>query len=306
MRLLSDAYLYRMGILAVLLIYVGLSFDVSWHRVHGIRDFYFIGPHIVIYIGIILLLASSLALKAKGYGISLWAFVLFPLLSVFDEVWHRVFGLELETSPLLYWSPAHWSFGLALWYVLFQIVKLPIEQNQYIAAVGNALIWYVIPVRFIAYILVPLSPFSSYVSLRGMWSITIPITIVLIIYTIHKYLQNALVVSYGVLFLASTELIARHFGFFDRIYHPQYIMLFLFSAILFVALTSTLSRYVYMGSAVVAVCIIHGLFFLTGGEARVSTFAAHIAIAGLFAFFYYDIERYTLSIAAKYFPFTMS
>ncbi|MFM2414462.1 MAG: hypothetical protein RI911_155, partial [Candidatus Parcubacteria bacterium] len=118
---LSEHIIARYALVSVLVIQAGLSFDVLWHRAYELRDHYFILPHIIIYIGISGLIAAACALRIKGVRIPLWVFVIFPLLSVFDELWHRVFGIELSTSPLMYWSPAHWSFMVAVWYVLFQI-----------------------------------------------------------------------------------------------------------------------------------------------------------------------------------------
>src|ERR1043165_2995445 len=99
-NLLDNKTIYRLSILSFLIIFLGISFDMQWHKIHPIRLDYFIIPHLVIYAGIIGVMLTFLILKLRKFDIPIYAFVIFPILSCFDQLWHTVYGVEAYTSPL--------------------------------------------------------------------------------------------------------------------------------------------------------------------------------------------------------------
>lgn len=91
--------------------------DVWWHGALG-RESFWSPPHLLLYTSV---------LTAIGTGIYGWwktreaswkwlAIVLFliPASAPFDELWHRIFGVEPVNSPLIIWSPPHVALALAL------------------------------------------------------------------------------------------------------------------------------------------------------------------------------------------------
>ncbi len=267
---IASLWYARLGIIGVLVIQAGLSFDVLWHRGNELREHYFILPHIVIYVGIILLLLSAALLRRRGVRLPLWVFVIFPLLSLFDEFWHRTFGVELATSPLMFWSPAHWSFMIAVWYVLHQLyIRTKTALEQFDVILLETLLYFVIPIRFVAFMLAPLGPFSPYESLVGGLSILVPILIVFVYVTMHEIVRNNTLILPAALFLASSDIITRCFAMVHPIYRPG-----LGQAVMFIVVgmcVSSLSknkyRYHLFAASILAYML--GMRLLQGGSIEI-------------------------------------
>lgn len=100
----------RLASFFVLLIVLGGLWDTWWHVAIG-RESFWVPPHIVLYIGMaggILLAGYRWFLKKESEW--KWPFLsllLIPLSGPFDEMWHRAYGIENLTSPLVIWSPPH-------------------------------------------------------------------------------------------------------------------------------------------------------------------------------------------------------
>lgn len=86
------------------------SWDAWWHIAVG-RESFWVPPHLLLY---------SSVIGAIGGGIYGWyrtggktwqrlglVLLLVPLSAPFDELWHRLFGAENLSSPLIIWSPPH-------------------------------------------------------------------------------------------------------------------------------------------------------------------------------------------------------
>ncbi len=87
-----------------------LLWDTWWHVAVG-RDSFWIPPHIFLYLSVILSILAALYgwLRSKD---RFWRKLTLPLLLIpfsapFDEMWHRIFGVENLNSPLVIWSPPH-------------------------------------------------------------------------------------------------------------------------------------------------------------------------------------------------------
>lgn len=110
------------GMLGVLLGWIGSSWDVSWHRAIG-RDTFWSPPHLFMYVGTTLVGIGSLAAVATAVAgriprsrelrigalhaersLALVGFGALAIISAapFDDLWHRLFGRDVDI-----WSPPH-------------------------------------------------------------------------------------------------------------------------------------------------------------------------------------------------------
>jgi len=104
---LHRAPLAGVGALAVFLQIAGGYWDVAWHNALG-RETFWSPPHLRLYSGTGLLAVTVLAAVWESAAAPAWLrwLALGPILqglaAPFDELWHRLFGLD----PTL-WSPPH-------------------------------------------------------------------------------------------------------------------------------------------------------------------------------------------------------
>lgn len=90
----------------------GLFWDGWWHVFKG-RDSFFIPPHLIIYISLLILFGFCIlwwkrVVTARPY--LKWMIIGFLIAfasAPFDEWWHQTFGVENLSSPLIVWSPPH-------------------------------------------------------------------------------------------------------------------------------------------------------------------------------------------------------
>ena len=89
----------------------GLTWDIQWHMTIG-RDTFWIPPHLMIYssvVGGLVLGGGVLALEwrgrvapTRGFRLATLGLVLVVLAAPIDDLWHRLFGLDVTL-----WSPPH-------------------------------------------------------------------------------------------------------------------------------------------------------------------------------------------------------
>lgn len=103
----------------------GVTWDIHWHLLIG-RDSFWIPPHLMTYSGVTVVLLLSLATLARetlpalrgslppgsvrvfglvgtrGTHLALWGMVITVLAAPIDDLWHRLFGLDVTL-----WSPPH-------------------------------------------------------------------------------------------------------------------------------------------------------------------------------------------------------
>ena len=109
---------------------LGLRWDIQWHLRIG-RDSFWIAPHVMTYAGVALVVLLSFGLLAvetarhrpgplpapiirmlglvgsRGAHLSAWGIALTVLAAPIDDMWHRLFGIDVTL-----WSPPH-LLGLA-------------------------------------------------------------------------------------------------------------------------------------------------------------------------------------------------
>jgi len=102
----------------------GTQWDVQWHLTIG-RDSFWIAPHVMTYSGVSLIVLTSAGVLAwttlrgaaapgpralrvfgltgtPGYQLAAWGIVLTVVAAPIDDLWHRLFGLDVTL-----WSPPH-------------------------------------------------------------------------------------------------------------------------------------------------------------------------------------------------------
>ncbi len=100
----------------------GTQWDIQWHLRIG-RDSFWIAPHVMTYSGVTLLVLISFGVLAwttlrgggepglirvvgvtgpRGYHAAAWGIALTVLAAPIDDLWHRLFGLDVTL-----WSPPH-------------------------------------------------------------------------------------------------------------------------------------------------------------------------------------------------------
>ncbi len=93
------------------------TWDVWWHGALG-RESFWSPPHLLLYTSVIVAIGTGFYgwWKTRERSWKWLAIVLFliPASAPFDELWHRIFGLEPVNSPLIFWSPPHVILALAL------------------------------------------------------------------------------------------------------------------------------------------------------------------------------------------------
>lgn len=93
------------------------TWDVWWHGALG-RETFWSPPHLLLYASVLVAIGAGFYgfWKIRERSIKWLAIVLFlvPASAPFDEIWHRIFGVEQINSPLIVWSPPHIILALSL------------------------------------------------------------------------------------------------------------------------------------------------------------------------------------------------
>jgi hypothetical protein len=101
----------------------GLAWDIQWHVTIG-RDSFWIPPHVMMYVSVVIGFAVSFAVIARdttagvpaglpswrilgldgtrGFHLAAWGMALVLLAAPIDDLWHRLFGIDVTL-----WSPPH-------------------------------------------------------------------------------------------------------------------------------------------------------------------------------------------------------
>lgn len=105
------------------------SWDTWWHVSVG-RDTLFEPPHLLLYgsafFAIVASLYSWYITKERAWKRLAIIMGIVPLTAPFDEFWHKVFGVEDLSSPLLVWSPPHMAVvlcAIVAFYLLLPIIR---------------------------------------------------------------------------------------------------------------------------------------------------------------------------------------
>lgn len=107
------------------------TWDSWWHGALG-RETFWSPPHLLLYASVLI----AIGLGVYGWYRTrerLWKrlalfLVLVPISAPFDELWHRIFGIETPASPVIIWSPPHVVLIAAIGGALLML--LPVLRND--------------------------------------------------------------------------------------------------------------------------------------------------------------------------------
>ncbi|MCP6719756.1 MAG: hypothetical protein KJI72_00305 [Patescibacteria group bacterium] len=107
------------------------AWDVWWHGFLG-RESFWSPPHLLLYSAAIVAIFGGIYGWRK-YRNRVWKWLgivllLVPISAPFDELWHRIFGVEEISSVLILWSPPHIILILAI--TVAFILLLPIIKGS--------------------------------------------------------------------------------------------------------------------------------------------------------------------------------
>lgn len=290
-RLLST-HVLRFGLLFYFIYAFGAVADMRWHTVNVLRDHYFILPHILMYLGVIGIMSSFLLLYLKKEKISLWVFLVFPFMSFFDEFWHNFYGVELATSPMMFWSPAHWGFGIAMICVLMQFLKSNIEDNIQIKTfLQAALLGWIF--GFARFLLVPLFPFSFYENLHTNFNILSVIFLYLFLISLLKILGNKAVIL--PMLFALTIVQAPGFNFLigeEYVYGSSSAFMLSYLGVFLITVFDKYNLKHYLLNSFFVVSLIFILVFLSKNSFSFSYYFFSLTISASFTIIYFYFEQW--------------
>lgn len=147
------------------------TWDVWWHGAVG-RDSFWEPPHILLYLAVFVAIIAGWHVwyqtRLRVWRRLAMVLLLVPLSAPFDELWHRVFGVENLSSPLVIWSPPHVvlilsiSASMALVLSLIRLDKNVLARQLF----GSlALAGILTMLSFLAVPLMPIGPWK----LVGFW-----------------------------------------------------------------------------------------------------------------------------------------
>ena len=299
-------------IIAVLLFLavIGGTWDAWWHGAMG-RDTLFEPPHLLLYFSVL----SAISFASYAWYVSrhrLWkrlAFVLLliPVSAPFDELWHRIFGVEDLSSPLIVWSPPHLAIVLALAASIILLFPLLRKDSKDMQILFGSLSFAAL-LSILLFLVSPLQPEGSWHLLGFFGSGFIAFILVSIFLLSQRWIPH----KAGAIFCSAFFLSLSSIGFNEKIaegvivnphaHSPTFLIVF---SILAVALIiSLLSRNTLLSGALAGLSwslLIYGLswiffepaFVYSFTEGLIAVFSATFGglLAGLLALFYLRATR---------------
>lgn len=115
--MMTRTSLIRLITIALFTAVLAGTWDVWWHGALG-RESFWSPPHLLLYVSVIVAIGTGFygwwKMIEKSWKWLAIVLFLIPASAPFDELWHRIFGVEPVNSPLIIWSPPHVILALAL------------------------------------------------------------------------------------------------------------------------------------------------------------------------------------------------
>jgi hypothetical protein len=147
------------------------TWDAWWHGAIG-RDTPWELPHLFLYAATLCAIFLGVygwwMYKEKAWKYVAWALLLIPISAPFDELWHRAFGVEDLSSPLIVWSLPHLSLIFALLCSLFLLLPLILKDKDVHARWMYGAIILAGGVSLLSFVLSPVTPTGPW-ELLGFW-----------------------------------------------------------------------------------------------------------------------------------------
>ncbi len=107
------------------------TWDAWWHGALG-RESFWSSPHILLYLSILVAVFFGVygyvQTKEEKWRTLALVLLLVPISAPFDELWHRFFGVEDLSSPLIVWSPPHLVIVFSI--IVSSIFLLPVLRRD--------------------------------------------------------------------------------------------------------------------------------------------------------------------------------
>src|SRR3989338_4856149 len=128
---ISSIILARAIAIALFTAVLAGTWDAWWHGALG-RESLWSPPHLLLYSSVIVAVVFCIygyyQFKEKRWRTLALVLLLVPLSAPFDELWHRIFGVEDLSSPLIIWSPPHLAIIFSL--IASMVFLLPILRRD--------------------------------------------------------------------------------------------------------------------------------------------------------------------------------
>lgn len=169
-RKISEKLFARTIACSIIVAITSLMWDAWWHIAVG-RDTFWEPPHIFLYTAvttaIVIGIYSYLRTRERLWRNLAFTLLLIVLSAPFDDLWHRLFGAENLSTPLIVWSPPHLILFGSLAASCFMVLPLLRKDNRFFeVALGSPLFSAAITMTML--LVGPLYPLGPY-KLFGFW-----------------------------------------------------------------------------------------------------------------------------------------
>ncbi len=279
------------------------AWDAWWHGAIG-RDTFWGPPHLLLYSAVIVAIVAGIygwyKTREKIWRRLAILLALVPISAPFDDLWHRLFGVEDISSPLIVWSPPHLVLIGAIAASLIGLLPLIRRDRDITAQRFFGGLTFAAILNLFLFLATPVQPTGPY-ELIGFWGAGIvAFLLVGVFLTASRWLAGVA----GATLVAVFSLVISAIGFGDKIApgiviqphdHPP-AWLTIFSLLVSVAIIDfTKRKPLWIGGAFAGILwggLLYGfssMFFkpefqYTAGDTGIAVFASLIGgiIAGLF------------------------
>jgi len=147
------------------------TWDAWWHGALG-RESFFSPPHILLYLSVFVAISFGVygwyKTKEKLWKRLAFILAIVPFSAPFDEIWHRVFGIESVSSPLIVWSPPHVALILSIVGSLVMLLPILKDDKDAIAQRLFGGLAFASIFSLLLFLVSPLEPLGPY-HLLGFW-----------------------------------------------------------------------------------------------------------------------------------------
>jgi hypothetical protein len=272
----------------------GLGGDFSWHMFYWGESFHIL-PHYLMWLGGSGFTICLLILKLKRYPISTFAILIYPLFVIMGELWGNSIGAYLHENSGTFWTPPRFCLGLTMMYMLYSLYKTNIEKNAQVVTYLKTLIFFVLPIRWIHYMLIPLAIFSIHTELHTPFSLMLSVLVVLLVCTMYQAVNDDHVLLPGILMFAAVRgPFLQFFVDIRNVYTATNALFFIYFCVFLVLVSKRITRLHYALLACVVVTHVFTLQWAAYGAFDAPMYLLWVAGAALFASLYKDAERLVL------------
>lgn len=107
---MKEVFLTRFITAALFTAVIAGTWDAWWHAALG-RESFWSPPHLLLYFSVVTAIGAGIygwyQTREKTWQRLILLLLVVPASAPFDDFWHRTFGVEKISSPLIVWSPPH-------------------------------------------------------------------------------------------------------------------------------------------------------------------------------------------------------